>query len=150
MSRTPFGVRPKRRRFGAPGFGHRETRRPGFPALPLFSLPALTHVNPRPNFTLAIRGDTIAGYGGGQSRCVTSDEQLIRRATAALEKADWETAKRLFANAIDRRETPEALEGLARAAFFLNEGEAALEARERAYARYRDADRPVVSWWSVA
>src|SRR5262249_13263360 len=75
--------------------------------------------------------------------CVTSDEQLIRRATAALENADWETAKRLFSDAVDRRETPEALEGLARAAFFLNEGEAALEARERAYARYREADQPV-------
>jgi DNA-binding CsgD family transcriptional regulator len=80
----------------------------------------------------------VDNHGG-----VSSDEQLIRRANAALESADWETAKRLFADAVDRRETPEALEGLARAAFFLNEGEAALEARERAYTRYREAHRPV-------
>jgi DNA-binding CsgD family transcriptional regulator len=71
------------------------------------------------------------------------DEQLVGQANDALERADWETARRLFSDVLERSETPEALEGLARAAFFLNEGETALEARERAYARYREAGRPV-------
>jgi hypothetical protein len=35
--------------------------------------------------------------------------------------------------------TPEALKGLAKASFFLNEGEAAIDARECAYVAYRHA-----------
>jgi DNA-binding NarL/FixJ family response regulator len=77
------------------------------------------------------------------SNAVPVPEDLLGQATDALAGADWETAKRLFSTALEREETPEALEGFARASFFLNEAEPALEARERAYARYRAADRPV-------
>jgi DNA-binding NarL/FixJ family response regulator len=68
---------------------------------------------------------------------------VIDAAAAALERADWETAKRLYAESLQREETPEALEGLASAIFFLNETEELLTARERAFALYREAGRPV-------
>ena len=70
-------------------------------------------------------------------------EQLTQEADEALHASDWETAKRLYSEVLEQADIPEALEGLARATFFLNEGEAALEARERAYEGYREAGRPV-------
>jgi LuxR family transcriptional regulator, maltose regulon positive regulatory protein len=69
--------------------------------------------------------------------------ELAAEADQALVAADWETARRLFSEALAQDETPEALEGLARASFFLNDGSTALEARERAYSSYRSADRAV-------
>jgi LuxR family transcriptional regulator, maltose regulon positive regulatory protein len=69
--------------------------------------------------------------------------ELLARADAALAAADWESARRLFLEALAEEETPEALEGLGRASFFLNEGEAAIEAHERAYAAYRERARAV-------
>jgi LuxR family transcriptional regulator, maltose regulon positive regulatory protein len=77
------------------------------------------------------------------SDAVATPEDLLDRANEALGKADWESARRLFSEALELKETPEALEGLASALFFLNDVEAALEARERAYAGYRRADRAV-------
>jgi LuxR family maltose regulon positive regulatory protein len=74
---------------------------------------------------------------------VATIEQLSKEADEALHASDWETAKRLYSEVLEQAEIPEALEGLARATFFLNEGEAALEARERAYEGYREAGRPV-------
>ena len=73
----------------------------------------------------------------------TTAGPLVRLGNEALAEADWETARRRFAEALERAETPEALEGLATASFFLDESERALEVRERAYARYRDAGREV-------
>ena len=74
---------------------------------------------------------------------MTTARQLSARADEALAAADWDTARRLFAEALADGETPEVLEGLASASFFLNDGESALAAHERAYAGYRDADRVV-------
>src|SRR5919204_510150 len=74
---------------------------------------------------------------------VTAPEHLLSRANEALSNADWDAARRLFSQALERGETPEALEGLAKAAFFLDETELALDARERAYAGYREADRTI-------
>ena len=68
---------------------------------------------------------------------------LLDRANAALDDADWETARELFSQSLESGETPEALEGLGMALFFLDGSEAALAARERAYAGYRAADRAV-------
>jgi LuxR family maltose regulon positive regulatory protein len=73
----------------------------------------------------------------------TTPEQLVSQARDALAGGDWDTARRSFEAALEQRETPEALEGLATAAFFLDESEQALDARERAYAAYRAAGRPV-------
>jgi len=74
---------------------------------------------------------------------MTTPDELAARAKEALSNADWNTARTLFSEALERRETPEALEGLGMAAFFLDEAELTLAARERAYARYREANRPV-------
>src|ERR687888_105327 len=74
---------------------------------------------------------------------VTAPEHLLSRANEALDRADWGVASSLFSEALKRSETPEALEGLAKAAFFLDEAEVTLDARERAYARYREGGRAV-------
>jgi DNA-binding CsgD family transcriptional regulator len=67
----------------------------------------------------------------------------LGRGNEALARGDWPAARRLFEHSLASGETPEALEGLGTAAFFSGEGELALETRERAYARYREAGRPV-------
>ncbi|HEY7693316.1 MAG TPA: LuxR C-terminal-related transcriptional regulator [Gaiellaceae bacterium] len=70
-------------------------------------------------------------------------DELLAQGNEALRAVDWESARRLFSQALEARETPEGLEGLATAAFFLDEAELALDVRERAYAGYRAAERPV-------
>ena len=56
---------------------------------------------------------------------------------AELEAGRWEAARALFAEALAVEETPEALEGLSWAAWWLDDGETVFAARERAYRRYR-------------
>jgi DNA-binding NarL/FixJ family response regulator len=73
----------------------------------------------------------------------TSAEQLVIRANEALDNSDWLAAKRIFTEALEKEETPEALEGLGTAAFFLDEVELVFDARERAYSRYREVGRVV-------
>jgi hypothetical protein len=70
---------------------------------------------------------------------LTKPEDLLRQAGEALDNGDWAAARQLFSQSLRRGETPDALEGLAQAAFFLDEAEVEFDARERAYARYRDA-----------
>src|SRR5205823_3501960 len=72
---------------------------------------------------------------------VTKPEDLLRQAGEALDNGDWAAARQLFSQALQRGEKPEALEGLAQTAFFLDEPELTLDARERAYGGYRDAGR---------
>jgi len=74
---------------------------------------------------------------------VTTNEQLMGRANEALNNADWNEARTLFSEALEQEETPEAFEGLANAAFFLDEVELVFDARERAYTGYREAGRAV-------
>src|SRR5689334_12362499 len=62
---------------------------------------------------------------------------------AALAECRWAEARVAFARAIDIGGAPEAFEGLARAAFFLDDPDVAVDAHERAYAAYRGAGRPV-------
>jgi LuxR family maltose regulon positive regulatory protein len=64
-------------------------------------------------------------------------------ANEALARGDWTEARRLFEQLLVSDETPEALEGLGTAAFFSGDGELAIATRERAYALYREAGRPV-------
>jgi len=63
--------------------------------------------------------------------------------TAALRECNWAEARAAFERAVDDGAGPEALEGLARAAFFLDEPGVAIDGHERAYAAYRGAARPV-------
>jgi LuxR family maltose regulon positive regulatory protein len=58
----------------------------------------------------------------------------------ALSRGSWEEAKGAFERALAREETPEALEGLGLASWWLDRGDAVFETRERAYALYRARD----------
>lgn len=62
---------------------------------------------------------------------------------AALGRGAWEEALVAFERAVTAGAAPEALEGLAAAAFFLDQGAVVFDARERAYASYREAGRPI-------
>jgi hypothetical protein len=52
---------------------------------------------------------------------VATIEQLTKEADEALHASNWETAKRLYSEVLEQAEIPEALEGLARATFFLGD-----------------------------
>jgi DNA-binding NarL/FixJ family response regulator len=91
----------------------------------------------------AVTGWIRSNFGLEMADAVTTPEELVARANEALSNADWNTARTLFSEALERTESPEALEGLAAAAFFLDEAELALNARERAYASYRAGGRAV-------
>jgi LuxR family transcriptional regulator, maltose regulon positive regulatory protein len=75
----------------------------------------------------------------------TSDLLADRLAAgdAALARGAWKEARALFDDALAHGAGPEALEGMGLASFFMTDGDAAIETRERAYAAYRDAGRPV-------
>jgi LuxR family maltose regulon positive regulatory protein len=60
---------------------------------------------------------------------------------AALERGAWEEARAAFERALATGAGPEALEGLATAAWFLDDAPVVFDARERAFAAYRDAGR---------
>ena len=72
---------------------------------------------------------------------VRSDD--LSAGATALAQCNWAEARAAFERAVAAGGGPEALEGLAQAAFFLDEAALALDARERAYAGYREGDRPV-------
>jgi tetratricopeptide (TPR) repeat protein len=59
---------------------------------------------------------------------------------AALARGAWEEARACFAAALKEQETPEALEGLGLAVWWLEEAAATFDARERAYRLYRASD----------
>jgi LuxR family maltose regulon positive regulatory protein len=61
----------------------------------------------------------------------------LRAGHAALARGAWEEARACFTAALGEQETPEALEGLGLAVWWLEEAAATLEARERAYRLYR-------------
>ena len=60
---------------------------------------------------------------------------------AALAEHAWEQARQHFEAALSREETPEALEGLSWAAWWLGDADALFEARESAYRAYQAAGR---------
>src|SRR5688500_9273709 len=61
---------------------------------------------------------------------------------AALSQARWEQARRVFSAALAREETAESLEGLSWAAWWLDDGDVALAAREGAFRLYRRQGNP--------
>ena len=82
----------------------------------------------------------------------TTDRLQVGR--TALAEARWADARALFEDALAEEETPEAFEGLSWAAWWLDEAEAVLAARERAYRLYRKAGRPeaaarMATWLAV-
>ncbi len=56
---------------------------------------------------------------------------------ARLADGEWVAARASFVDALDREETPEALEGLSWAAWWLDDADAVFDARQRAYRLYR-------------
>jgi len=71
--------------------------------------------------------------------CVTtaSAETSLAAGYEALANGDWEGARSAFEMALDVGETPEALDGLGRALWWLREERDAVVQRERAYAGFR-------------
>src|SRR5262245_7886868 len=61
-----------------------------------------------------------------------------RAGDEALAGGEWEIARSRFDEALRHRETPEALEGLALAGWWLDLADVVFDARERAYRLYRD------------
>ena len=63
---------------------------------------------------------------------------LLDAGRAALRSGEWAEAHRAFEHALAIEETPEALEGLGMAAWWLDQGDEVFNARERAYRIYRE------------
>ncbi|MCG6928250.1 MAG: LuxR C-terminal-related transcriptional regulator [Acidobacteria bacterium] len=63
----------------------------------------------------------------------------LQNGRAALNRGAWDEARQAFEAVCETSETPEALEGLGWALFWLDRTEEALEIRERAFRRYREA-----------
>jgi LuxR family maltose regulon positive regulatory protein len=61
----------------------------------------------------------------------------------ALRRGEWERARAQFEAALEQGESPEAMEALAMAAWWLEDADATIESRERAYRVYRDRGDPV-------
>jgi LuxR family transcriptional regulator, maltose regulon positive regulatory protein len=62
----------------------------------------------------------------------------LRAGDEALSRGEWEQARSYFEAAEERRETVEAIEALAMAAWWLDDGQLTIESRERAYRLYRE------------
>ena len=75
---------------------------------------------------------------GRPADCAAGDDALSRGA--------WEEARQAFDTALAARVSPEALEGLALAAWWLDLADVVFDARERAYTLYRERDE----WASAA
>src|SRR5436190_3368966 len=61
-----------------------------------------------------------------------------RTADEALARGEWEIARTSFEAALCHRESPEALEGLGLAGWWLDLADVVFDAREHAYRLYRD------------
>jgi DNA-binding CsgD family transcriptional regulator len=68
----------------------------------------------------------------------TASVDRLAAGKAALERGDWARARAEFDRALAECESPEALEGLGRACFLLDELDASMQAWERAYRRCRE------------
>lgn len=72
-----------------------------------------------------------------------SSPEFIQAGRDALRRRDWEEARAHFEAALTLKETAEALEGLADAAWWLGDEPVVFDARERAHRSYRQrGDRP--------
>jgi ATP/maltotriose-dependent transcriptional regulator MalT len=80
-----------------------------------------------------------------------AEDPDIARGRAALDAWAWDDAKRAFEAALDREESPEALEGLSTAAAWLDDVALALSSRERAYRLHRrNGDDPSAAATALA
>jgi hypothetical protein len=79
--------------------------------------------------------EIIARYNPDVTAHQSIDELTAGR--AALEAGDWKQAQQAFERALAIEETPESLEGLGLAAWWLDLAAVVFDARERAYRAYR-------------
>jgi ATP/maltotriose-dependent transcriptional regulator MalT len=80
--------------------------------------------------------------GSRPADCATGD--------AALRRGAWADARTAFDAALEGRESPEALEGLAAAAWWLDLADVLFDARERAYRLYLDrGDKPAAARMAI-
>jgi LuxR family transcriptional regulator, maltose regulon positive regulatory protein len=73
----------------------------------------------------------------------SASRDALAAGQAALDRSDWPAAHAAFAEAVAAGGGPDADEGLASAAFWLDRPDAVFDAAERAYAGFRAAVRPV-------
>jgi DNA-binding NarL/FixJ family response regulator len=78
-------------------------------------------------------------------RMPETHSDLIAAARAALSGGEWDTARDGFTRAIEQRETPEALEGLGWALWWLEKTEPSFAAREKAYRAYLAQSDPLAA-----
>jgi LuxR family maltose regulon positive regulatory protein len=71
---------------------------------------------------------------------VTASTDLLAAGTAALHRGAWEEARDHFQSSLTGGETPQALEQLGLAAWWLDDAALTFDARERAYRLYREHD----------
>ncbi len=64
---------------------------------------------------------------------------IIQEGLAALRAGDWQTAREVYGRALRTAESPQALEGLALAAWWQDDRAAAIDAREQSYRLYRES-----------
>lgn len=76
---------------------------------------------------------------------VTDAAERINAGASALAAGDWLAAREAFAAALEVEESPEALNGLSDALWWLGETGASVELRERAYAGFRRRPDPVAA-----
>jgi len=74
-----------------------------------------------------------------------TEQDQRRLGTAALEAGRWEEARAAFAAALAERETPEALDGMGVALWWLGDTRASIAHTERAYAGFRRASDAVAA-----
>jgi LuxR family transcriptional regulator, maltose regulon positive regulatory protein len=74
---------------------------------------------------------------GSQPGTLATD---VEKGHQALARSEWQRSRAFFEKALRREETPEALEGLGMAAFWLDEATTVFASRERAYRLYRRRD----------
>ncbi|HEX7148955.1 MAG TPA: helix-turn-helix transcriptional regulator, partial [Actinomycetota bacterium] len=74
-----------------------------------------------------------------------TEQDQRRLGTAALEAGRWEEARAAFAAALAEQETPEALDGMGVALWWLGETRASIAHTERAYAEFRRAGDAVAA-----
>lgn len=75
---------------------------------------------------------------GTPTRSDETIESLLERGQEALERGAWAAARDLFEQALEEGETPEALEGLGRACWWLDDVARVTDVREGAYRMYRE------------
>jgi len=77
----------------------------------------------------------------------TDRQPPLRAARAAIARGEWAEARELYQEVLAADVTPEALEGFALASWWLDDVDAAIDARERAYAIRRDRGETLEAGW---